>query len=121
MPENNMRLGDVILDVSDLATGKLAAASSQLSSACGRNRRHGRTGWGRSEILRVLFGIDPAIAGGISIDGQSGVFRRRVPPLMPVWRLVPENRKTEGLIIESSVAANIGLAGLSRFVEQIVW
>ncbi len=75
----------------------------------------GLVGAGRSEVLRVLFGIDRALSGTIAIHGQKQSITSPRAAIEAGLALVPENRKTEGLIIESSVAANIGLAGLHRF------
>ena len=67
----------------------------------------GLVGAGRSEIARAIFGVDNYDAGSVTILGK------RVPPNNPGAAiragiaLVPEDRRKQGLVTESSVARNI--------------
>jgi ribose transport system ATP-binding protein len=72
----------------------------------------GLIGSGRTETLRSLFGLDPVTGGEIRIHGKV------TPPAGPAkrWRqglgLVSEDRKTEGLAQNLSIAENLTLSRL---------
>jgi ribose transport system ATP-binding protein len=72
----------------------------------------GLMGAGRSELARILFGLDPAAQGRILLQGQPV---GRASPKERIKRglaLVTENRREEGLCLEASIADNIGLVSL---------
>lgn len=74
----------------------------------------GLAGSGRSTLLKALFGIVRRRTGDIRVAG------RPVKPTSPAEAirnglyLIPENRKTEGLILTHSVEANLVLSILTR-------
>jgi monosaccharide-transporting ATPase len=74
----------------------------------------GLLGSGRSELARVLFGIDPADAGELTAGGT--VVRLASPRQAVAHRLVfcPEDRKGAGIIPDLSVRENIVLALQAR-------
>ena len=74
----------------------------------------GLVGAGRTELLRTLFGIDQRLAGTIRVAGRPLVCRSPRDAIRAGLALVPEDRKQHGLVIEMSVQANVGLAGLDR-------
>ena len=72
----------------------------------------GLMGAGRSELARLLFGLDRQNGGEIHLDGQA------VHELSPRQRIqlgmafLTENRRTEGLCLDGSVAENLLLPSL---------
>jgi ABC-type sugar transport system ATPase subunit len=75
----------------------------------------GVLGAGRTELLRALAGVDPLQAGTIAVDGRQLKIHSPADAINAGVVLVPEDRKTEGLILDMSVAANITLPFLGRF------
>jgi monosaccharide-transporting ATPase len=74
----------------------------------------GLLGSGRSEVARALFGIDPADAGTITIDGTEA---RLATPRQAIGRRLafcPEDRKGAGTVPDLSVRENIVLALQAR-------
>jgi len=74
----------------------------------------GLLGAGRTELARAVMGADPADGGRIFIKGQE--VRPRSPGDM-VRRgvgFLPEDRKTQGLVLSESVQRNVGLPILKR-------
>ena len=74
----------------------------------------GLLGSGRTETAKAIFGVDGLDAGTISVDGGSA---RRWNPAAAIRSgigLVPEDRKSEGIVGELSVRDNIVLAALPR-------
>ncbi len=94
----------------------------------------GLMGAGRSELARILFGLDPHEEGTITVAGQplTGPPGRRIRRGLA---LLTESRRDDGLCLEASVAENmalvtlpghsrtplrlIGLKGLGEALEKI--
>lgn len=74
----------------------------------------GLVGAGRTEVARAVFGADPYDAGTVEVDGR----RLRRNDIGAALRsgigLVPEDRKGQGLLLDSSVGDNLGLVTLRR-------
>lgn len=77
----------------------------------------GLMGSGRTELARILFGLDRAAQGEILLDGK------RIDHLSPARRIarglafLTESRREDGLLMGASAGANIGLAGLRAFAR----
>jgi ABC-type sugar transport system ATPase subunit len=74
----------------------------------------GLVGAGRTELARAIFGADPIDQGEVWIEGR----RIRHPSCKGSVRLglgfLPEDRKTEGLILNFGVQQNISLSSLGK-------
>jgi ribose transport system ATP-binding protein len=67
----------------------------------------GLVGAGRTELARVIFGIDPIAGGAIEIDGKR-LEGSSVPEAIRAGIcLVPEDRKVEGLFLDFAITENI--------------
>ncbi|PPV04880.1 ABC transporter, ATP-binding protein [Xanthomonas bromi] len=83
----------------------------------------GLLGSGRTELARLLFGLDRADQGRLSVDGQPCRFAHPGDAVAKGLALCPEERKTEGIVAELSVRDNILLAlqarlGWRRFLSR---
>lgn len=77
----------------------------------------GLMGAGRTELARVLFGIDPCTTGDIQLNGAS---LREATPRQRIERglaFLTEDRRHEGLCLEASIADNIALVSLPQFAR----
>lgn len=74
----------------------------------------GLLGSGRSETAFLLFGIDRADSGTASIDGNEIALSSPVAAISNGFGFCPEERKTDGIIGDLSVADNIALALQAR-------
>jgi len=103
--------GEVVLAVSDLA-----GATKPLTASFELRRGEvlgiaGLIGAGRSELLRVIFALDPVRRGTVRIGAAFG-------PASPALRwaqgagILSEDRKTEGLAVDLSLAENLTLPRL---------
>ncbi|MEQ1768579.1 MAG: sugar ABC transporter ATP-binding protein [Devosia sp.] len=74
----------------------------------------GLDGQGQREILLALFGVLRGVTGSISVHGQPGSISSPVAATKKRagLALIPEDRKTEGLMLPMSIADNITLASL---------
>ena len=83
----------------------------------------GLLGSGRTELARLLFGLDRSDAGDISLGGQPVRMDSPATAIKLGLGLCPEDRKAEGIIAELSVRENIALAlqarqGLWPFISR---
>ena len=85
----------------------------------------GLMGAGRSEMARILFGLDPFQRGDIIVGGER--LGEVSPPACMArgMAFLTEDRRGEGLMMEASIADNIALpslpnyaAGFARFVDR---
>jgi ribose transport system ATP-binding protein len=74
----------------------------------------GLLGSGRSELARAVFGIDALTAGEIHLRGERVRIRRPADAIEHGIVLVPEDRRTQGLVLSHSVERNLTLALLQR-------
>jgi len=81
----------------------------------------GLVGAGRSEMLQVLFGVNPALSGSIQVGDRVANVRTPYDAINLGMALVPEDRKQQGLILEMSIQQNIGLAGLRENQQMGGW
>ena len=77
----------------------------------------GLLGAGRSELARVLFGLERPSGGEIRLDGNTllpGQVRRRIQRGMAY---LTEDRRTDGLCLNASLVDNVGLVVLPRYAS----
>lgn len=74
----------------------------------------GLMGSGRTELARILFGLDPVESGQIALNGKTlGVSpRSRIAAGMA---FVTEERRAEGLLMDATIADNLALVALNSF------
>jgi ribose transport system ATP-binding protein len=75
----------------------------------------GLVGAGRSEIARAIAGMDHCPAKSIVFDGKTLSIGSPRDAIEHGIYLVPENRRTEGLVVEMSVRENVTLPSLRNF------
>lgn len=73
----------------------------------------GLVGAGRTEVLRALFGIDK-YSGTIYIDGIAAGIKTPAKAIRAGIALVPEDRKTLGLVLSQSITYNVSVADMFR-------
>lgn len=74
----------------------------------------GLLGSGRTELARVLFGLDRSDAGEMTVQGKAVRLHSPAQAIRLGLGLCPEDRKAEGIIAELSVRENIALALQAR-------
>ncbi|KFI79231.1 sugar ABC transporter ATP-binding protein [Bifidobacterium mongoliense] len=84
----------------------------------------GLVGAGRTEVLRAIFGADTYDSGTIMVDGTVVPKGNIAKTIDAGVGLVPEDRRNQGLIMEASVAENLGLATMiptskAGFVDRV--
>jgi rhamnose transport system ATP-binding protein len=113
-PKGEAQIGDVLLDVRHLTRkGVFQDVSFQL-------RRGeilgfaGLVGAGRTEVARVLFGIDRADTGEIRIGNEPVHISSPKVAMGYGLAYVPEDRRQQGLVMDFTIAANMTLPILQQ-------
>ena len=75
----------------------------------------GLMGAGRSELARILFGLDPHARGEIVVNGARVHCAAPRTAIRHGMAFLTEDRRGEGLLMEASVADNIALVCLPSF------
>jgi monosaccharide-transporting ATPase len=83
----------------------------------------GLLGAGRTELARLLFGLETPDRGTLQIDGKLVRFASPSDAIAAGLALCPEERKTDGIVAELSVRENIALAlqarmGVGKFLSH---
>ncbi|MGF1625112.1 MAG: sugar ABC transporter ATP-binding protein [Alphaproteobacteria bacterium] len=113
-PRTERTIGEVRLKVEGLSTAAKLRDVSFEARAGEVVGLFGLMGAGRTELAKAIVGYDPIAHGTISVDGA---------PLRPHSTrrgvsigigLLSEDRKSEGLMLELPVLANMSLAALDR-------
>ncbi|WP_437311055.1 sugar ABC transporter ATP-binding protein [Sorangium sp. So ce388] len=74
----------------------------------------GLLGAGKTETVRLLFGIDSADHGAIEIDGEEARIGSPIDAIARGLGFCPEDRKTEGILGDLSLRENIVIALQAR-------
>ncbi|PKM73520.1 MAG: D-xylose ABC transporter ATP-binding protein [Firmicutes bacterium HGW-Firmicutes-16] len=74
----------------------------------------GLMGSGRSELVKTIYGVYRLKKGNIQIDGKQCRIDSPQSALKHGIALVPENRKAEGLVLESTVKENVVMSVLKK-------
>ena len=103
----------VLLAVSGLSTRKLRNISFELRAGEVLGIA-GLVGSGRSSLAEALFGLSPETRGNIRLAGRPYEPRSPAHAIASGIGLQPEDRKSEGLMMQMSVLENASVAVLHR-------
>ena len=125
-PKERVLLGDEVLRVRDLHLHAQEKRGERGLHGISFSLRKGEIvgvagllGAGRTELLQTLFGVYPRkrVQGSIQIEGREQRFNSPIDAIAAGVAFVTEDRKNQSLIMLSSVAHNITLAALKRFMH----
>lgn len=112
---NVQKPGDIVLDVRGLRTPANPTHSLDFEVRAGEIVGvAGLVGAGRTEMLETLFGVTPALEGQIRIRGEEVRVNTPRDAIKSGLALAPEDRKSQGLVIDMTVRENVSLAALER-------
>jgi len=72
----------------------------------------GLVGAGRTELARAIFGADPISSGSLWLDGKEIKIKNPKSAIDYGIGLIPEDRKTQGLLLNKSIDFNVVYANL---------
>ena len=117
-PDDLMKSDEVIMEVKHLSRkNKFKDISFQLKKGEVLGIA-GMLGSGRTELLKSIFGADPLDGGEIFIEGQKIQKHTLKEMMRHGLALTPEDRKTEGLILEQTIYNNLCYANLDNIKKH---
>jgi rhamnose transport system ATP-binding protein len=119
-PKVETPVGDVLLEVEHLTR---AGAFRDISFAVRAGEIvgfAGLVGAGRTEIARVLFGIDARDTGEVRLGDRNVVHRSPSEAMTDGIAYLPEDRHQEGLVLDFSIAQNVTLPILPRLFPRLL-
>ena len=118
-PKVEAPVGDVLLEVEGLGRGEVFQDVSFSVRAGEILGMAGLVGAGRTEIARVLFGIDRADTGEVRLGGRAVAIHSASDALSAGIAYVPEDRHQDGLVLDFSIAENVTLPILPRLFPRL--
>jgi rhamnose transport system ATP-binding protein len=113
-PKGEVNIGEVVLDVKHLSRrGVFEDVNFQLHKGEILGFA-GLVGAGRTEVARVLFGIDQPDQGEIVLKGQSVHINSPGTAMHQGIAYVPEDRHLHGLVMDFSISSNMTLPILKQ-------
>jgi len=80
----------------------------------------GLMGSGRTELARMIFGMDPFDSGSILVEGEPLHKPSPRASIRSKIAFVTENRREEGLLMSIDIANNISLVSLPEFASNLI-
>ena len=111
--DRNKEIGDVLLDVRDVHSDYVEGVSFQLhkGEVLGFS---GLVGAGRTEVMRAIIGADKMTSGEVYLEGRQIHCHQPADAQKLGIVLVPEDRKTQGILANLSVSGNINISMLKE-------
>jgi ribose transport system ATP-binding protein len=109
--------GEVVLDVHDLL---VPGAPTGVSFQARRGEIlgfAGLVGAGRTELMESVFGVRPARAGTMTLDGKPYAPKSPREAIERGVYLAPEDRKHHGLVLPMSITENTTLPNLAAYTR----
>jgi ribose transport system ATP-binding protein len=116
------RIGEVALKVAGMTRGNLVRDVSFEVRAGEIFGVSGLIGAGRTELMRLIYGADPADAGVVNVAHQGPLRPVRIASPADAVKhgiaLITEDRKGEGLLLPLPIAANISLGNIGEVARH---
>lgn len=119
-PKRNVQIGKEVIRVEGLTSGKLFKKVNFSVKAGEVLGVSGLMGAGRTEIMQAIFGNIPVESGKIYIDGKEVTIKNPRQAIAAGIGFITEDRKTEGLLLEKSIAENIEIVNLKKVSKNSV-
>jgi ribose transport system ATP-binding protein len=119
-PEREHRVGEEVLEVRSLSQRGVVHDINFSLHEGETVGVFGMMGSGRTELARILFGVDPFERGDIFYKGE------RVSHLSPSSSIrrgmafLTEDRRDEGLLMDKSIATNASVVALPTFTSRLL-
>jgi len=117
-PKEHIAIGEVLLEVKDVCRGRMV---KNISFKLHRGEIlgiAGLVGSGRTETARAIFGADKREKGTVLIKGKELKKQTVTESIQNKIALVPEDRRSQGLILNMSVKENISLVGIDHILKK---
>jgi ribose transport system ATP-binding protein len=78
----------------------------------------GLMGAGRTELARILFGLDPCASGSVMLNGEEISALSTRERIARGLAFLTENRREEGLLMDAAISDNLALTALPQFTAK---
>ncbi len=119
-PKRDVKIGEEVLRVEGLTRNKAFHDVSFNVRAGEVLGVSGLMGAGRTEIMQAIFGNLSCESGKIFIEGKEVKIKNPRQAIAAGIGFITEDRKTEGLLLEKSIADNIAIANLNKISNKSV-
>jgi len=119
-PQRDAKIGEEVIRVEGLTHEKMfrdVNFSVRAGEVLGVS---GLMGAGRTEIMQAIFGNLPIVSGKVFIEGKEVHIKNPKQAIEAGIGFITEDRKTEGLLLEKSIAENIELCNLGKVSKNSV-
>ncbi|WP_210191587.1 MULTISPECIES: sugar ABC transporter ATP-binding protein [Rhodomicrobium] len=106
--------GEVILEVRDIADGRMVKGCSFKLHAGEVLGLAGLVGSGRTELARLIYAADPKIAGEVILERAPRNFETPKDAIDSGVAYLTEDRKAQGLFLDMTVKENVNLGVIDR-------
>ncbi len=106
-----------IIELKNINTNKLKNLSLDIKKGEIRGI-YGLVGSGRSEILHAIYGVDKIISGDIIKNNKAITHQKPHQAIKEGIGLLPEDRKTKGIIVDLPVWENIIMVAIKKFSKN---
>ncbi len=116
-PKKKVSLGETLLEVEGISR---KGAFENISFKLRRGEIlgiAGLVGAGRTELVRAIFGADKKTSGSIKVNCETVCINNTCHAISKRMGLVPEERKTQGVVLGMSIKENISLAGMDNVLK----
>lgn len=118
-PERNYKQDELVLSVNQLSSTVYDLNDVHFELHKGEILGFsGLMGAGRSEIMRVLFGLDKGQMQ-VTLNGKTIHMNNPKTAIKHGLAFITENRKEEGLVLQDSIIENISLPALKSFSKGV--
>jgi ABC-type sugar transport system ATPase subunit len=105
-----------ILNLRSLSTEKITDINLRVEKS-EIHGLYGLVGSGRTELLNAIYGIDTIRSGSVRLRGREIRIHHPSYAIRLGIGLLPENRKTQGLVLGLPVWENVSMAGIHKFLK----
>ena len=118
-PQRDIKIGDVTLDVRHFsdANGHVKDISFQAHKGEVLGF-YGLVGAGRTETMRMIFGVDPKKNGQLYLGGKEVNLQGPRSAIRSGIGFITENRRDEGLFLNSSIRVNTVMVSLQKILKH---
>ncbi len=119
-PQRDHPRGELLLDVRELRRMPDVRGVSLQVHAGEVVGLGGLVGSGRTELLRLIYGLDRPDAGEVRVGGAHLASGRPDRAIAAGLGFAPEDRKSQGLLLDWSQTKNVSLSDLARFQRGVL-
>ncbi|MCT4509309.1 MAG: sugar ABC transporter ATP-binding protein [Tepidibacter sp.] len=112
------KLGEVLLEVKNLSSDYIKDISFKVKKGEILGFA-GLVGAGRTEVMRAIIGADTIKSGYIILEGKNAISKSPKEAMEKGIVLVPEDRKTQGILPNLSVGENISISLLKKLSNNL--